>query len=154
MVGQIDDSLLVAFGLKFNGQFIIVVPRINHCGLKRSGIALFAIFRRICELYMATFSLAVPNLVHKALRTSVQGIRSVIDGQLILLAANVKLTFRDTVGITSGSFTGARPVGYVVGGIGISQCHIGKFSVLVRHHYTYNAGSESRQGDGCARSIG
>ena len=53
-----------------------------------------------------------------------ESVGTIVDGQLIVTAVNAQMSAGNAVGISSGHLAGAWTVGYIIGGVGITECHV------------------------------
>jgi len=135
VIGQIDYCSFVRCSAIFNIQSIhLVIQAVSHFYFQITGEPLFAVGGNIIELHCAFINLnSVPYAGVETGRSSMQGVRSVVDGEFMFFAA---------VAVTSDSRTQERfgTVDYMVDTV-VSENHVGILTVFIRYHNRKNGAS-------------
>ena len=132
VIGQIHYGSLVGSSFVSNHQRVAIGERIGSLHIERTGEAHFAIGRSVADNQLLIVDLF--NIEHAILitfHTAVQTIGTIINRYLIFNAIDSKLTFIDTVSITTDECT---EIGFVVQirlNIVEAQHDIGKFSIFI-----------------------
>ena len=150
VIGQVDYSSFVSCGTIFDYQCIFFFfQAINHFNLQIAGETFFAVGWNIIELdYIFSQLVGIPNAGVKTGRSSVQGVGSVVDGELVLFSVQCEFSFGDAVAIASDSSAeeGFRAVDNVVYAV-VSEDNVCIFSIFIRYHDSENGASVISYGD-------
>ena len=99
---KVYDGLLVGCCLILDHEFVVVGECVGHPDGYLSREVLLQIGARVFQYDgMVTHLVCIPYTCVEACGTSVKGVGTVVDGQLVFLAVELELTFLDAVGITA-----------------------------------------------------
>ena len=144
VIGQIDYCSFVRCSTIFNIQSIhLVIQAVSHFYFQITGEPLFAVGGNIIELHCAFINLnSVPYAGVETGRSSMQGVRSVVDGEFMFFAEQGEFSFGNAVAVTSDSRTQERfgTVDYMVDTV-VSENHVGILTVFIRYHNRKNGAS-------------
>ncbi len=144
MVSQINHCGFVCCSTVFDSQCVyFVFQTVSHFYFQVAGESFFAIGRNIVELHCALVKLySVPYTSVETGRSSMQGIRTVVDGEFMFFAEQCEFSFGDTVAIASDGRAQERfrAVDDVVDAV-VSEDYIGILTVFVRYHDRKNGAS-------------
>ena len=105
VVSQINDCGFVGCCAVFDSQCVyFVFQAVGHFYFQVAGESFFAIGRNIVELHCALVKLySVPYTSVETGRSSVQGVRSVVDCEFMFFAEQSEFSFSDAVAVASDS---------------------------------------------------
>ena len=149
VVSEVYNRCFVSSGAVFDSQCIhFIFQSVGHFYFQITGESLFAVGRNIIELHGTFINLdSVPYTGVETGRSSVQGVRAVVDCEFMFFAEQSEFSFGDTVAITSDSCTQERfrAVDYMVNAV-VSENHISILTVFVRYHNRKNGAPVIRYG--------
>ena len=136
VVRQVDDGLLVRRGHVADGKLVVVGEGIDDGHLHLAREAFFEVGRHIVEHQCVLAHLhGVPHARVPSFHTAVERVGAVVDGQLVFLAVERKLSLGDAVAVASDE---RREVCLAaVDGlmdVGIALDDVGTVAVFVGHH--------------------
>ena len=150
VISQVDYSSFVRCGTIFDNQCIFFFfQAINHFNLQVARETFFAVGWDIIELdYIFSQLIGIPDAGVKTGGSSVQGVGSVIDSELMLFSIQSEFSFGDTVAVASDSsaeewFRAVDNVVYAV----VSEDNVCIFSIFIRYHDSENGASVVSYGD-------
>ncbi len=144
VVREIDDGLGIGVRRQTERQLMVFRPGVAGFHVQRAGIPGVSYRADKREFHAVGYLFRIPDPIGETLieRTAVQVVRTVVDGQLIRLAAQGETARRNAVRIAAGHLAHARPVGIIIFGIAIAQHHVGHLPVAVRDDDRYDAGAQ------------
>ena len=153
VVGEVHYGGFVGLGRQDELEGVVFSPGVVGHYLEVAGIAFLSVFGKIHEFYGISLDTAVPDLVGKALGTTVQVVGAVVDGKGILHAVQREMAPSNAVGVTSGDFAGEGTVSKVILRGFVTQRDIGQFAFPVGYDDGYDACSHAAELHIGARSV-
>ena len=141
VIREVNHRGSVGFGREGELEGVVLAPLIMRHRLQVTRIARLAIGRKVQELYGIAADAALPDLILEPLRPAVQVVGTVVDGEGVHLAVQRERALGNAVGESARNLARARPIRKIGQRVGITQNHVGHFSVAVRHANAYDGGA-------------
>ena len=142
VVRQIDDRRLVGGGLVIDPEFVLVRQRVDHGDRQIAGIPFFSVLAEIRQLQRGAIGafrrFGIPDHLVESLQASVQMVRPVVDGKVVLDTVQRKETLCDPVCIPACDAAEVRITPDIVGQGIIPQHNVPQLPILVRDEQRYH----------------